>query len=164
MLHWLRLPQKAYVVICAVMAAGVAAVPVPVHAAQVGTLNCDVSGGLGLVIVQKQTMSCTFHPAGGGPVSHYHGTIAEYGLALGSVTEGHLVWGVIAATKNVKPGALAGSYAGVGAQASAGVGAGANVLVGGNKKAFSLQPLSLEGQTGINIAAGVTSLKLTAAH
>lgn len=131
--------------------------------AQVGTLACDVSAGLGLVIFQKQTMACTFVPTSGGPVSHYLGQIAEFGVALGGVTEGHLVWGVVAATADVGPGALAGTYAGVGAQATAGLGAGANLLIGGTGRAFSLQPLSVEGQTGINIAGGVTSLTLTPA-
>ena len=42
--------------------------------------------------------------------------------------------------------------AGVGANASVGAGAGANILVGGSGNAFSLQPISVEGQIGINIA------------
>ena len=63
-------------------------------------------------------------------------------------TEGHLVWGVIAATSGVPAAALAGKYAGVGANASIGAGAGANILVGGSGNAFSLQPISVEGQIG----------------
>ena len=69
--------------------------------------------------------------------------------------KGNLLWGVIAATDGVQPGALAGTYAGVGADASAGLGLGANVLIGGTGRAFSLQPLSVEGEVGINVAAGV---------
>ena len=79
------------------------------------------------------------------------------------VKEGHLVWGVVTAASGVPKGALAGTYAGVGANASLGVGAGANVLVGGSDKAFSLQPVSVEGQQGINIAGGVTTVTLVAA-
>jgi hypothetical protein len=63
----------------------------------------------------------------------------------------------------VQPGALAGTYAGAGAEATAGVGLGANVLVGGSGKAFSLQPISVEGQVGVNIAAGVTRVTLAPA-
>jgi hypothetical protein len=129
---------------------------------KVGTLTCDVSAGIGLVVFQKQDLRCTFHPAKGGPDSYYTGQIADYGLALGAVQSGYLVWGVIAAAKGVAPGALAGTYAGVGAQASAGIGLGANVLVGGTGRAFSLQPLSVQGQVGVNVAAGVTSITLTA--
>lgn len=129
---------------------------------KVGTLTCDVSAGIGLVVFQKQEMRCTFHPAKGGVVSHYTGQIADYGVALGAVKEGYLVWGVIARTKGVAPGALAGTYAGVGAEATAGVGVGANLLVGGTGRAFSLQPLSVQGQVGVNVAAGITSVTLTA--
>jgi hypothetical protein len=57
-------------------------------------------------------------------------------------------------------GALSGTYSGVGAQATAGAGLGANVLVGGTGNAFSLQPVSIQGQTGINVAAGVTTITL----
>lgn len=129
---------------------------------KVGTLTCDVSAGIGLVIFQKQDLRCAFHPAKGGPVSYYTGQIADYGVALGAVKEGYLVWGVIAATRGVGPGALAGTYAGVGAEATAGVGIGANLLVGGTGNAFSLQPLSVQGQVGVNVAAGITSVTLTA--
>ncbi len=131
--------------------------------AKVGTLSCDVSAGIGLFIVQKQSMSCTFTPDRGGVISHYTGQIVEYGIALGAVERGRLVWGVIAATEGIASGALAGSYAGVGAEATAGLGLGANVLVGGTGRAFSLQPLSIEGQVGVNLAAGVTTLTLASA-
>jgi hypothetical protein len=159
----LRIPPRLHMVAFAA-AMAFTATPAPAQTrAQVGTLACDVSAGIGLIIFQKQSVACTFHPARGGPVSHYIGQIAEYGVALGAVEQGHLVWGVIAATAGVQPGALAGTYAGVGAEATAGLGVGANLLVGGTGRAFSLQPLSVEGQTGINFAAGVTSLTLTPA-
>jgi len=131
--------------------------------AKVGTLSCDVSAGIGLIIVQKQSMSCTFTPDRGGVVSHYTGQIVEYGVALGAVERGQLVWGVIAATAGIPSGALAGTYAGVGVEATAGLGLGANVLVGGTGRAFSLQPLSVEGQVGVNVAGGITTLTLASA-
>jgi hypothetical protein len=137
------------------------AAPCPAQAkARVGTLSCDVSAGIGLIIFQKQTMTCTFTPDGGGLIGRYIGQIEEFGVALGAVEKGHLVWGVIAETVGIQPGVLAGTYAGVGAEATAGVGLGANVLIGGTERAFSLQPLSVEGQIGVNIAAGVTSVTL----
>jgi hypothetical protein len=127
---------------------------------RIGTLSCDVSKGIGMFVVEKQTLICTFRPDGGGPVEDYTGTIDQFGVELGGVTAGHLIWGVIAASKGLPAGALAGSYAGVGANASFGVGAGANILVGGTGRAFSLQPLSVQGQTGVNIAGGVTTVTL----
>jgi Protein of unknown function (DUF992) len=128
---------------------------------KVGTLTCDVSAGIGMIITQKQTMTCAFAPADGGPPDKYIGRIDQFGLALGAVQQGTLVWGVIAPTSGVPRGALAGTYGGVGAQATAGAGLGANVLVGGTGRAFSLQPLSVQGQTGVNVAAGVTTITLT---
>ena len=131
---------------------------------RVGTLACDVSAGIGLFVVQKQTLRCTFTPNGGGPVDAYTGKIDEFGVALGEVAAGHLVWGVIAAAPGLPRGALAGTYAGLGAEATLGVGLGANVLTGGTGRAFSLQPISVEGQVGLNIAGGVTTVTLVAAN
>jgi hypothetical protein len=154
------------VVACLTAAAALAALVVASPAAaqstvKVGTLTCDISAGIGMIITQKQTMTCTFAPAAGGPPDKYIGRIDQFGLALGAVQQGTLVWGVIAPASGVPRGALAGTYGGVGAQATAGAGLGANVLVGGTGRAFSLQPLSIQGQTGINFAAGVTTVTLT---
>ena len=130
---------------------------------KIGMLSCDVSAGIGLIVVEKQSMVCTFTPIGSGPVTRYRGQIAEYGLALGAVEGGNLAWAVIALTDNAQPGALAGTYAGVGADVAAGLGLGADVLIGGTGRAFSLQPLAVEGEVGINIAGGVTALTLAPA-
>jgi Protein of unknown function (DUF992) len=135
--------------------------PAPAQStAQVGTLSCDVSAGVGMIVSQKQTMTCVFTPADGGPPDPYLGRIDEFGLALGAVNQGHLVWGVIAPSTGLPRGALSGTYGGVGAQATAGAGVGANVLVGGTGRSFSLQPVSIQGQTGLNIAGGVTTVTL----
>lgn len=131
---------------------------------KVGTLTCDVSAGIGMLITQKQTMTCALDPLDGGPPDKYVGRIEQFGLALGAVQQGTMVWGVLAPASGFPHGALAGSYAGVGAQATAGAGLGANLLVGGTGRAFSLQPLSVQGQAGLNFAAGVTTLTLTSVH
>jgi hypothetical protein len=128
---------------------------------QVGTLSCDVSAGLGLFVVEKQQLTCVFTQESG--TENYTGSIDQFGVALGEVKAGHLVWGVLAATSGLPKGALAGTYSGVGANASIGVGAGANVLVGGSDRTLSLQPISVEGQEGINIAGGVTTVTLVQA-
>ncbi len=137
--------------------------PAAAQSVKVGTLSCDVSRGVGMILVQKQALLCTFRPDGAAPEEKYTGQIVDYGVALGQVSAGHLIWGVLAPATGMPRGALAGTYAGVGAQASVGAGVGANVLVGGTGRAFSLQPLSLEGQTGVNIAAGITTVTLTSA-
>jgi hypothetical protein len=128
---------------------------------KVGTLTCDVSAGVGMILTQKQTMTCSFQSDTGGPPDLYTGRIDQFGVALGAVNAGVLIWGVIAPASGVPHGALAGTYTGVGAQATAGAGLGANALVGGTGRAFSLQPVSVSGQTGLNIAAGITTVTLT---
>ena len=130
------------------------------NATQVGRLSCDVSAGVGMILTQSQTLRCLFTPSNGGPPEPYLGHIDEFGVALGAVGQGHLIWGVLAPASGLPHGALAGTYGGVGAEASAGAGVGANVLVGGSGRAFSLQPLSVEGQVGLNIAGGITTVTL----
>jgi hypothetical protein len=117
-----------------------------------------------MLISQQQTMTCTFDPASGGPPDSYTGRIDKFGLALGAVQQGTMVWGVLAPSTGFPHGALAGSYGGVGAEATAGAGLGANLLVGGTGRSFSLQPLSIQGQTGLNFAAGVMTLTLLSVH
>lgn len=130
-------------------------------ATKIGTLTCDVSGGVGLVVVEKQTMTCQFKPDQGDGSNAYTGKIETFGLALGGLEKSHLIWGVIAQTNNAPVvGALAGKYVGASADAAFGPGLGANVLIGGSDNAFALQPISVEGEIGINIAAGVTQLTL----
>jgi len=97
---------------------------------------------------------------GGGPVDNYTGSIDEVGVSIGATAGGVLVWSVISDQKGVPAGALAGKYTGLSANASVGVGLGENVLVGGNNSVFMLQPTSYEGQVGLNVAAGVTTVTL----
>lgn len=143
----------------------VALIPLGANAesTQIGKLSCDVSKGIGMFVVEKQKLTCTFKQDKGGSADNYTGSIDQYGIALGEVASGHLIWGVIAATSGLPAGALAGTYGGVGANASVGPGAGANILVGGTGRAFSLQPISVEGQEGINFAGGVTTVTLNPA-
>ena len=146
------------------MSALVASAATAQSTTKVGTLSCDVSAGVGMILTQKQTMRCEFKPDNGGPPDLYTGRIDQFGVALGAVQQGLLVWGVIAPASGVPHGALAGTYAGLGAQATAGAGLGANALIGGTGRAFSLQPISIQGQTGLNIAGGITTVTLTSVH
>jgi len=126
---------------------------------KVGVLTCNVSSGWGLVFGSSRELNCTFSPTEGAKVEEYKGKINKYGVDIGYHNGGIMAWAVFAPAE-VRPGALAGGYGGVTASATAGVGAGANVLVGGGDKSVSLQPLSLEGNTGLNLAAGVASIDL----
>ena len=135
----------------------------PAHAQGVraGVLTCNVASGFGFVFGSSRAINCTFSPVGGGPPQHYVGNINRFGVDIGYIQGGVLVWTVFAPTAVPVPCALAGSYGGATAQATVGVGLGANVLVGGSANSVALQPLSIEGTTGLNVAAGIAQLALT---
>lgn len=130
---------------------------------EVGTLDCDISGGVGFIFGSSKEVRCAFTPAGGGSRDFYVGAINKFGLDIGVTTGGQMVWAVFAES-TARRGALAGTYAGVAAEASIAVGLGANVLMGGSDRTIALQPLSIQGQTGLNVAAGVTELRLERAR
>ena len=125
---------------------------------QVGTLACSISAGAGLVVASQRNVSCNFQPDGGPPEA-YTGTMTRVGVDVGFTTGGAMVWGVFADT-NRYAGMLSGTYAGATAEATIAAGLGANVLVGGSNQSVALQPLSVQGQVGLNIAAGVGALEL----
>lgn len=126
---------------------------------RVGTLSCHVSPGWGYLIASSRDLHCEFLPTDG-PAEHYRGTVSKFGLDLGYTTGGTLVWDVVAPRTDIGPGALAGEYAGATASATAGVGFGANALIGGIAHSVTLQPLSMEGNTGLNLAAGLGAINL----
>lgn len=126
---------------------------------KIGTLTCNVEGGIGFIIGSSKDMECTFH--GNAGVEHYSGVINKFGLDIGITGSQVMSW-VVFAPGDVRPGALSGTYVGATAEATAAIGAGANVLVGGFNKNVTLQPVSLSGQTGLNVAAGVAELVLEA--
>ena len=136
----------------------------PAHAqgVRVGVLTCNVSSGFGFIFGSSRSLNCTFSGAGGRS-EHYAGTINRFGVDIGYVRGGVLVWTVLAPTTTPAPCALAGNFGGATAQATVGVGAGANLLVGGSANSIALQPLSIEGTTGLNVAAGIASITLQCA-
>jgi len=147
----------------AVVAVGALAWSAPAPAQQsgvkVGVLNCNVSSGWGFVFGSSLDLRCTFSPSSG-PPEHYAGRVKKFGVDIGYVTSAVIVWAVLNPTSDVAPGALAGDYVGATAAASVGVGVGANVLVGGFNKSVTLQPVSIEGNQGLNVAAGIGAISL----
>jgi hypothetical protein len=129
-------------------------------AVDVGTLACNIGGGPGFIIGSSRPVACTYN----GPTGpeHYFGNVSKLGMDIGYLSGGRMIWNVFAPNAAPGParGMLAGSYAGVTGSAAVGVGAGANVLVGGNGQSFTLQPVSVEGQTGLDVAAGLESMNL----
>jgi hypothetical protein len=128
--------------------------------ANVGSLTCNVAGGVGFVFGSSKELSCLFTGVNG-VAERYTGTIQKYGVDIGFTKEAQMVW-LVFAPGSVAKGALAGTYAGATASATVGVGAGANVLIGGGTGQITLQPVSVEGSVGLNIAAGVGAVELKA--
>ena len=144
---------------------GIAALAAPASAqsaVKVGTLSCNVASGFGFIFGSSKALNCTYSGVGG-QYEHYMGNITKFGADIGYTSGGIIVWTVVAPVAMMHPGALAGAYAGATGSATIGVGLGANVLVGGSNNTIALQPLSIEGNTGLNVAAGVASIQLTAA-
>jgi hypothetical protein len=144
------------------IAAGIGATALPAAAAGVnaGVLTCNVASGFGFIFGSTRALNCTYS-AGPGRATHYTGSISKFGVDIGYVQSAVIVWAVVAPTINLAPGALAGNYVGATASATAGVGVGANVLVGGSGNSIALQPVSIEGNTGLNVAAGIGAITLT---
>ena len=131
----------------------------PIQRVQVGILECRGGASVGFVVGSVTNLGCVLR-AEGMPEDRYIATIRKVGLDLGITQESALAWGVYAPVSRLGPGDLSGSYAGAQGSATLGVGVGGNVLVGGSANSIALQPLSVQGQVGISIAAGLESLEL----
>ena len=158
-----------YLLIAAASAAMLAAMPAAnsqTKGMELGVLDCKVEGGAGFIIGSTKDVLCTYRPADKNLApENYHGTISKIGLDVGVTGETLITWAVLAPNADLyAPGALSGDYVGASAEASAAIGAGANVLVGGSNRTITLQPVSVQGQTGLNLAAGVTEIDLRPAR
>lgn len=148
----------------AVAALALVALAIPAHAQQkmtvkTGYLTCHVAAGWGFIIGSSRKIRCTYSSKSH-PHEHYTGSISKFGADIGYLQSAVILWAVAAPTTELGPGALAGHYAGAQASVALGVGAGANVLIGGFKKSIALQPVSVEGQNGLNVAAGIGAMSL----
>ncbi|MCF3933952.1 DUF992 domain-containing protein [Acuticoccus sp. M5D2P5] len=154
----LRLFSAALVALSAIWVAA----PTPAKAdfgIRVGLLTCHVDGGFGLILGSRKTLQCQYDGVGG-TKEIYEGSITKLGVDLGETGGSAIAWAVFAPTTQLSPGALEGHYYGVTAEVTPGVGVGANVLIGGFDRSINLQPVSLQGQVGANIAAGIAGMRL----
>jgi hypothetical protein len=124
-----------------------------------GVLQCEGGQNVGFVVGSVTSLECVFESEGRRP-EPYLATVRRFGVDLGVTEQTKFSWAVNAPTDRVGHGQLAGNYGGVGANASVGVGFGGNFLVGGAANSYALQPISVQGQTGLNVAAGVAGLEL----
>jgi hypothetical protein len=130
---------------------------------EVGVLECR--GGTTSFIVGSVTdLNCMFRQSGTGVSDPYHATIRRAGVDIGLPQQVAVSWAVFAPTRRIGYGDLAGNYVGASASATVGVGLGANALVGGSGNTIALQPVSLQGQVGLSVAAGVAGLELRPAR
>jgi hypothetical protein len=131
----------------------------PAQRVKVGVLECRGGASVGFIVGSVTNLGCVFH-ADGLPEDRYVATIRKVGVDLGITQESALAWGVYAPVARLGPGDLSGDYAGAQGSASVGIGVGGNVLIGGSANSIALQPLSVQGQVGLNIAAGLAALEL----
>jgi hypothetical protein len=131
----------------------------PAQRVKVGVLECRGGASVGFVVGSVTNLGCVFH-ADGLPEDRYIATIRKVGVDLGITQESALAWGVYAPVSRLGPGDLSGDYAGAQGSASVGIGLGGNVLIGGSANSIALQPLSVQGQVGLNVAAGLAALEL----
>ena len=148
----------------AVIAAGSLALTATPSAAQprqvqVGTLTCSLSASIGLIVASQKNVNCVFRGRPGEPEEAYTGTMTTVGVDIGVTSGGVIIWAVFADTDRYF-GMLTGTYAGATAEVSVAAGLGANVLVGGSHRSVALQPLSVQGQIGLNVAGGIGALEL----
>ena len=155
-----RFPRLASTTAAAVLLSLAAATAQqPMQRVQVGVLECRGAASVGFIVGSVTNLGCVFR-SDNTPEDRYIATIRKVGLDLGITQESALVWGVFAPVARLGPGALSGNYAGAQGSASVGVGVGGNALFGGSANSIALQPLSVQGQTGLNVAAGLESLEL----
>ncbi len=156
--------MNKYVVGAALAGCLLASAPVNAETAvarvKIGTLSCHEKSGWGFIFGSSHALHCTF--SNGDRVERYEGSISKFGVDVGYQQAGVLVWEVVAPTDRYGPGTLAGHYGGVTAGATLGVGLDANALIGGSTSNIALQPLSIQGNTGLNVAAGIAELTLRA--
>jgi uncharacterized protein DUF992 len=126
---------------------------------RVGTLECRGGTSVGFVVGSVTHLGCVLRAAGL-PEDRYIATIRKVGVDLGITQESTLAWVVYAPVERLGIGDLSGDYAGAQGSASVGIGLGGNVLVGGSANSIALQPLSVQGQVGLNVSAGLESLEL----
>ena len=125
-----------------------------------GVLSCRMAPTIGLIVGSRQTMTCQFKSDTTGQLESYSGVMTRVGLDLGITAGGGMAWAVMTSAAVPERGALGGTYVGASGDISLGVGAGANVLIGGSNKSVALQPVSIEGQVGVNLALGIANLEL----
>jgi hypothetical protein len=131
--------------------AGAADAQQPMQRVQVGVLECRGGASIGFIVGSVTNLGCVLRVEGM-PDDRYIAVIQKAGLDIGLTEETSLAWNVFAPVARLGPGDLAGRYAGADASAS--------VVIGGSDRSIALQPVSVQGEVGLSVAAGLESLEL----
>lgn len=156
--------NKLYAAVLAAVAVSACALPNKSHAqtvANIGTLTCNVEGGASYIVGSRHNMACTYVGVGN-EHERYTGSVSRVGIDIGYTAGSTMVWSVLAASPSGKH-PLQGLYVGGSANASVGLGGGANVLISASTESLMLQPVSVQGQVGLNAAVGLSELRLARA-
>lgn len=155
------MPMKKIATAAAALGAALlAAAPASAAGVKVGTLTCDVEAGWGYVLGSQKDLNCVFKSATNGTETHYTGDVTKLGIDVGYTNAGVMVWGVVAPSKDMQADALEGTYAGATAGVTAVVGGNLNVMIGGLDKSITLQPISVEGNSGVSVTAAIGAMQL----
>ena len=150
----LRLSALATFIVLALSSA-----PASAQRVQACMLECRGGESISFIVGSVSEFSCVYRPDFG-PAQAYRARLTRAGIDVGVTAVSGLAWAVFAPTNQIGLGDLSGNYGGATAGAAVGLGVGANVLYGGSNNSFALQPLSIEGQVGLNVYAGVAGLEL----
>jgi Protein of unknown function (DUF992) len=124
-----------------------------------GVLECEGRRTTGKLVMSQARLHCVFRSDGRQP-ERYVAKVRRYGVDLGLTDETRMAWAVNAPINDFGRSELRGRYGGLSANAAALFGFGGSFLLRGSDRAAALQPISLQGQTGLNLAAGVTEVEL----
>ncbi len=137
--------------------------PASANDVDAGYLTCRLTQTDAAVhLASNRNFDCTFERHRTKRKEHYRGTVRKYGVEVGLIGKRVLRWKVLKSTpRRLKRGALAGDYRGITAETSFGSGVAVNLLSSSASGQVSLQPLTVHGQEGFNVTAGVMILTLT---
>ena len=155
--------MRRFIGIASTLAFAAIVSPAAADSVETGILECrGVSQQF--VVASITSLDCLYRPNVGGHVQPYSAMIRRAGLDIGFNQSTVLAWAVFAPTSRPGPGSLNGVYVGGSANATFGIGVGANALWGGSNTTISLQPVSIQAQTGIGAVGGISALELRGAE
>jgi hypothetical protein len=130
----------------------------------IGSLNCNVSGSVGLIFGSSKELSCVFVTSNG-TSENYQGSIKKFGIDIGFTKAAHVLWHVYSLGTDRGAGALAGQFAGGQESVAVGVSAGGNGLYGGCNNEIILESVTIsDKKSGLNFADGIAEMSLKPAQ